>query len=67
MPSLYSVCSIIHLSKSDCREPNIEEEPEPEIQSITDPFTVKVEADPEPSVLSNLMFFMSQGQKLLLS
>jgi len=41
----------VHSLEPDCREPNIEQEPEPDIQPITDPFTTKFEADPEPSVI----------------
>jgi len=41
----------VHSSELDCRESNIEQEPGPEIQPIIDSFTVKVEADPERSVI----------------
>ena len=41
----------IYSSEPNCRELNVEQEPEPENQPITDPFTAKVEADPELSVI----------------
>ena len=43
--------SPIYSSESDCREPNVEQEPEPKNQPITNHFTAKVEANLEPSVL----------------
>ena len=42
---------LVHSSEPDCREPNVEQQPRPEIQPITDPFTAKVEVDSEPSLI----------------
>ena len=47
----------VHSYEPNCRELNVEQEPEPEIQPITEPFTPKVEVDPEPSVIVELDVF----------
>jgi len=62
-----SVCSTYFSSKSAWREPNVEQEPEPESQPIIDSFTAKVEADPGSSVIVEHDVLISQSQKLLLS
>ena len=41
----------IYLSEPDCREPKVGQESEPESQLITNPFTIKVEANPDPSII----------------
>ena len=42
---------LVYSSESDCGEPNVEQESEPENKPITDSSTTKVKADPEPSVI----------------
>ena len=47
----------IYSFEPDCSEPNVDQEPGPKIQLITEPFTAKVEVDPEPSVIVELDVF----------
>ena len=48
---MYRYAPPVYLSEPDCSEPNVEQEPGPVIQAITEPFTAKVEVVSEPSVI----------------
>ena len=41
-PSSSSNAPLIYSSEPDCREPNVEQESEPESQPITDPFKLLI-------------------------